>query len=217
MACCAQDSQTAAVSRRAVALVMAVAIVALLLTVFPTPAHSGRQSAQTSFRHESSNQSAFAWLVPARAPAAWRQLRLPAGAGVLSVPPLLHRVAGDEGTVSAALVSHDGAYLAYLNATPLQGGEHLDGWAKFRLERLRDDDARSARQRSTATMLHFGATGSCVIDDYVTKVGAHPFHEIACLVQGDGTGSVIVAAAPPSDWSRVGPLLERAISSYALS
>jgi len=207
-----------AVRRRAIALVMAPAIVALLLAVVFSSIQSGRQSAQTSsHRHEPTSESAFAWLVPARAPAAWRQLRLPAGAGVLSVPPLLHRVAGDAGTVSAALIAHDGAYLAYLNATPLQGGEHLDGWAKFRLEHLRDDDARSAREQSSATMLHFrGATGSCVTDDYVTKVGAHPFHEIACLVQGGGTGSVIVAAAPPSDWSRVGPVLERAISSYAL-
>ena len=67
-----------------------------------------------------------------------------------------------------------------------------------RLEHLRDDGARSARQISTAVMLHFrGGTGSCVIDDYVTDVGAHRFYEIACLVEGGGTGSVVVAATPP--------------------
>src|SRR6516162_9138627 len=41
-----------------------------------------------------------------------------------------------------------------------------------------------------------GGTGSCVIDDYTTRVGAHHFQEIACLVRGRHNGSVIVAAAP---------------------
>jgi len=57
-----------AVRRRAIALVMAPAIVALLLAVVFSSIQSGRQSAQTSsHRHEPTSESAFAWLVPARA------------------------------------------------------------------------------------------------------------------------------------------------------
>ncbi len=136
---------------------------------------------------------------------------------MLSVPLLLHEVAGDDGTVSAARLGRDGRYLAYLNATPLQGSEQLKGWPEFRLEHLRDDDARSDSEISSASMLHFrGGTGSCVIDDYVTDVGAHHFREIACLVEGGGTGSVVVAATPPSEWAHFGPLLERAVASYSV-
>jgi hypothetical protein len=62
-----------------------------------------------------------------------------------------------------------------------------------------------------------GGTGSCVIDDYVTQVKSHHFHEIACLVLGQGTGGVVVATAPPSEWERVGPQLERAISAYEVN
>jgi hypothetical protein len=134
----------------------------------------------------------------------------------LSVPPPLYAVAGDDGTVTAARFGRDGTYLAYLNATPLQGGEHLQGWAGFRLEHLRDDDARSAVEVSSASMLHFrGGTGSCIIDDYVADVGAHRFREIACLVEGGNTGSVVVAATPLSEWARFAPLLDRAIASYS--
>jgi hypothetical protein len=56
-------------------------------------------------------------------------------------------------------------------------------------------------------------TGSCVIDHYAT-VRAH-YREIACLVHGSRADTVVVGAALPGDWSRLGPQVERAISSFA--
>jgi len=67
-----------------------------------------------------------------------------------------------------------------------------------------------AAQVGTASV----GAGSCVIDDYVTKIGHHPFHEIACLVEGAKAGSVVVAAAPSSAGNRVNATLERVVSSY---
>ncbi|MCU1495002.1 MAG: hypothetical protein JWO62_2766 [Acidimicrobiaceae bacterium] len=160
---------------------------------------------------------AFSWLRPGPPPSGWRRLALPSGAAVLSFPPSLRPIKGDKTAVSAALIGHHGDFLAYLNATPQEGNEHLAGWAGSRIEHLREDDASSAHEDAAAEGLAFrGGHGSCVIDDYVTKVGHHPFREIACLVEGARGGSVIVAAAPPSTWSHVGATLQRAVSSYLL-
>src|SRR6476469_6715387 len=134
----------------------------------------------------------FPSLVPAAA-ASWPRLTLPNGTAVLSYPPSLRRSAGDTDAVSADQVSTDDTVQLYLNATPRQGAERLQGWAAFRLRLLRSDDAASAHQDSAARGVRFrGGTGSCVIDDYVTRIGAHHFEEIACLVQGRNGGSVIV-------------------------
>jgi hypothetical protein len=94
-------------------------------------------------------------------------------------------------------------------ATPRQGTEELAHWAAFRLELLRADVAATVRQDAAATGVKFrGGTGSCVIDDYITRIGTHHYQEIACLVQGQTSASVIVAADPapsksgrPSPWS----------------
>ena len=154
-------------------------------------------------------------LTAAPAPAGWARLALPGGTAVLSYPPSLHPVAGDQGSVSAARLSPAGRYLLYLNATPREGTENLRHWAAIRLGLLRSDDAASARQDAAATGVRFrGGTGSCVNDNYVTKIGAHHYEEIACLVQGRSSASVIVAAAPAAQWSRAGPLLERAVAAY---
>ena len=110
-----------------------------------------------------------------------------------------------------------GEYLGYLNATPLQGDERLQGWPTFRLDHLRDDDASSAHADAAVQQLHSGTTvRSCVIDDYVTRVDAHHFHEVACLVTQGHTGSVIVAATPTGDPAQVWPLLGRAVAAYPL-
>src|ERR1700722_1994699 len=103
----------------------------------------------------------------------------------------------------------------YLNATPRQGTEHLPHWAAFRLMLLRSDDAASAHEVDAAEGVKFrGGTGSCVIDDYVTRIGGHRYEEIACLVQGRTSASVIVAAAPSPMWARAPPLLFRAVAPY---
>ena len=59
-----------------------------------------------------------------------------------------------------------------------------------------------------------GGTGSCVIDAYVTRIGGHHYQEIACLVQGRTSASVIVAAAPAARWAQARPLLFRAVAAY---
>ncbi len=55
------------------------------------------------------------------------------------------------------------------------------------------------------------------MDDYVTRVGAHRFRELACLVAGPKGGSVIVAAAPVSGWDRVSSTLEQAVDAYVVN
>ena len=134
---------------------------------------------------------------------------------MLSYPPSLRRVAGDTDAVSAALLSPHGAFELYLNATPRQGAERQQHWAAFRLRLLRSDDAASAHEVSAAEDVKFrGGTGSCVIDAYVTRIGSHHYQEIACLVQGGTSASVIVAAAPAARWAQARPLLFRAVAAY---
>ena len=158
---------------------------------------------------------AFPSLVPAAAPAAWPHLALPNGTAVLSYPPSLRRIAGDTDAVSAAQVSTGGMFQLYLNATPRQGAERLQHWAAFRLRLLRSDDAASAHEVGAAEGVKFrGGTGSCVIDTYVTRIGGHHYEEIACLVQGRTSASVIVAAAPAAMWAQARPLLFRAVAAY---
>jgi hypothetical protein len=158
---------------------------------------------------------AFPALVPAAAPAGWAHQTLPNGSAVLSYPPSLRPIRGDADALSAAQVSTGGAFQLYLNATPRQGDEQLRGWAAFRLRLLTADDAASARELAAAQGVRFrGGTGSCVIDQYVTRIGAHRYQEIACLVQGRASASVIVAAAPAPAWAQASPLLFRAVAAY---
>jgi hypothetical protein len=154
-------------------------------------------------------------LSPAPPPAGWGSTALPNGTAVLSYPPTMRLVDGDQGSVSAARFGPRGGYLLYLNATPRQGGETLSNWSTYRLRFLTADDASQAQLDAHATDVKFrGGTGSCVRDNYVTKVGAHRFEELACIAQGRAGGSVIVAAAPASDWLRAAPVLVQAVSAY---
>lgn len=187
----------------ALAVIAGVVAIAITVIAFALPGRSAR--------------GAFPVLHPAAAPAGWRHLRLPNGTAVLSYPPWLRPVAGDKDAVSAARLSPDGAFQVYLNATPRQGTERLRHWAAFRLRLLRSDDAVSAHEVAAAQRVTFrGGTGSCVIDGYVTRIGAHHYDEIACLVQGRTSASVIVAAAPAATWARARPLLFRAVAAYAV-
>jgi len=151
----------------------------------------------------------------APAPADWHRASLPNGTAVLSYPPSLRRIASDADAVSVGRLSPAGSYLLYLNATPRQGAENLPHWAAFRLSLLRSDEASSVHQDGAASGVRFrGGTGSCVNDDYVTKIGTHHYEEIACLVYGKSGGSVVVAAAPAAQWPRMRPPLERAVAAY---
>ena len=157
----------------------------------------------------------FSWFVAQPAPASWQKITLPDGTGTLAAPPSLVRLPADPGTVAVGLPAGTGD-LIYLDATPRQGDETLPGWAAFRIAHLRDDDTASATLDAHAEHLTFvGGTGSCVLDDYVTQVGAHHYREIACLVQGAHGGSVIVAATPAADWDHYRPLLQQAVSAYS--
>jgi hypothetical protein len=195
--------RTARGGRYALAVIAAIAVTAIAVTVvaFALP---GRPPGR-----------AFPQLHPAAAPAGWHHLALPNGAAVLSYPPSLRPLAGDTDAVSAARLSPGGAFQLYLNATPRQGSERLQGWAGFRLRLLRSDDAASAHQDASAEGVKFrGGTGSCIIDDYLARIGGHHYQEVACLVQGRTSASVIVAAAPAAAWARARPLLLRAVAAY---
>src|SRR5215469_8347353 len=182
----------------------ALAVVAATAAIFVALAQPGHPAKRTLLP-----------LHPVAAPADWTRAALPNGTAVLSYPPALHPVAGDKGTVSAAQLGPGGAFQLYLNATPRQGAETLAHWAAFRLRFLRGDSAASAHLDGVAQRVRFrGGTGSCVIDDYTTRVGAHHFQEIACLVQSRHSGSVIVAAAPVATWAQARPLLLRTVAAY---
>ena len=187
--------------RYALAAIAAIAAIAVTLVAFALPGRSPGQ--------------AFPPLKPAAAPAEWPHAALPNGTAVLSYPPSLRPLAGDTDAVSVARLGPGGAFQLYLNATPRQGSERLQGWPAFRLRLLRSDDATSARQDAAAEGVQFrGGTGSCVIDDYITRIGGHHYEEVACLVQGRTSASVIVGAASAARWARARPLLFRAVAAY---
>jgi hypothetical protein len=194
-------ARTARRGKSLLAAITAMAAIAGTAVAFTLPGHSPGRAP---------------WpLRPVAAPAGWPHLTLPNGTAVLSYPPSLHRVAGDSDAVTAARLSPRGTIQLYLNATPRQGGEHLRNWAAFRLARLRSDDAASAHEVAAARGVQFrGGTGSCVIDDYRTRIGRHHYEEIACLVQGRTSATVIVAAAPAAMWAPARPLLFRAVAAY---
>jgi hypothetical protein len=145
------------------------------------------------------------------APASWRSQRIPSGA-VLFFPPGWQLVHGDAGTATAETVNPRGAVIGYLNITPRQSKETLTNWAHFRLAHNVGEGDRSLRREAVATGVRFRTgRGSCVRDSYTTSTGAR-YLELACLVKGMKS-SVIIAAAPPADWKRIGPLLEQSVSA----
>jgi len=161
----------------------------------------------------------FRWLVPAAAPSGWKRLSPPAGGAVLWYPPTLVRIKSDTASVSVAQKDRSGRIVVYLNATPKEGNQEQVGtWPTFRMQHDRGEDNR-VRLHAQAIALRFlaGAKGSCVIDDYYTRVIVHHYEEIACFVQGRTSASVIVAAALQSDWARAASLLERAVSAFRVS
>jgi len=188
----------------ALGLAVAAAIAALAFAFWPT-----RSATPTLLDR--------ATLVPAPAPRGSHHLTLPNSTAVLFYPPTMHPVSGDSDAVSAARLGPDGQYVLYLNATPRQGEESLQNWASYRLRVLRSDEASRASLDAAAGNQQFrGGTGSCVIDHYVTRVLAHHYTELACLVQGRTGASVIVAAAPTALWPSARAVLTQAVSGYTV-
>jgi hypothetical protein len=156
---------------------------------------------------------AFRWLHRGPAPRGWKLARLPSGAATFAYPRAWRPIRTDPGTVSVALIGRAGSIRGYLNATPRQGAETLANWPSFRIRHLREDDTREVRLIASAHDLRFGSRrGSCVIDSYRTSRAR--YREIACLVAGTRTGSVVVGASPSRTWAQPAVSLERAIASF---
>jgi hypothetical protein len=194
------------------ALLAAAAAVALMVSA----QGSGRSSAAMAPAAAVLPASLLASLRPAPAPAGWPASAIPSGAATLHRPPGFSPVEGDAGTVSFALRDAQGRYLGYLNVTPRQGEERLRGWAAFRLSRNREEGEGGVRALASREGVAFpGARGSCVIDDYTSRAGANPYRELACIVRGRRTESVLIAAALRPDWGRLAQSLARAAEALA--
>ena len=156
---------------------------------------------------------AFRWLHPQPAPRGWKVARLPSGAATFAYPRSWRPIRTDPGTASVALIGEGRSIRGYLNATPRQGTETPANWPSFRIHHLREDDSsKDVRLIASARGLRFrSGRGSCVIDSYRTT--RTRYREIACLVAGTRTSSVVVGAAPSKTWARQAETIERAIAS----
>jgi hypothetical protein len=156
----------------------------------------------------------FSWLDPGVAPEGWASSQLPGSPARLPVPPGWRREDGDAGTATEALRSSSGRFAGYLNATPRQGAESPRNWAEFRVDHNREEGDRDVRLLASATHLRFrSATGSCVLDSYLTESGSR-YREVACIVTGPGATTVIVGAAPPDRWPAQAATIEQAVDSF---
>jgi hypothetical protein len=145
-------------------------------------------------------------------PASWGVARVSAG-GALYYPPGWRLARGDVGTATAVLVDAGQRILGYLNLTPRRGGETLANWPTFRISHNIAEGERDVRREGTVYRVRFRTgIGTCVRDSYATVSSAR-FIELACLIRGLRAPTVIVGAAPPASWTRVSPLLYRAISA----
>jgi hypothetical protein len=186
-------------------LLLVAATIAALLAVWAGAA-AGHGSAN-------GRASAFRWLQPASAPRGWKLARLPSGAATFAYPRTWKPIRTDPGTASVALIGQAHSIRGYLNATPRQGTETLANWPTFRIEHLREEESsRGVHLIASAHRLSFrSGRGSCVIDSYRTS--RTRYREIACLVTGTHTSSVLVGAAPSKTWTHQAQAIERAIAS----
>jgi hypothetical protein len=159
------------------------------------------------------SSSRFGWLRPTSLPPGWSAARLPTGTATMAYPPHWRRIAGDPGTVSAALVGADDSIVGYLNATPRQANETLSNWATFRPNHNAHEGDRHVHTLAATHAMPFrSGHASCVIDTYRTSRAA--YREIACLVAGAGNATVIVAASTTAAWPDHHRQLERAVQAF---
>ena len=185
----------------------------LLVVAATVAAILGAWSAAAGTASVAGRAPAFRWLHPGPAPRGWKLARLPSGAATFAYPSTWRPIRTDPGTASVALIDRGKSIRGYLNATPRQGSETLANWPSFRIQHLREDDSsKDVRLIASAHGLGFrSGRGSCVIDSYRTTLTR--YREIACLVAGPRTSSVIVGAAPSKTWARQAATIQRAIAS----
>jgi hypothetical protein len=153
----------------------------------------------------------FMWLHTSTPRAGWKVARAPGGS-TFAYPPGWESIKTDPGTASVALL-RSGRTVAYLNATPRQGGETLANWSRFRPQHNLGEGDRGVRVTASTDHASFrSGRGSCVIDDYTTSKTT--YREIACLVSSPRASAVVVAAAPRTGWDHWAGTLERAVSSF---
>jgi hypothetical protein len=154
----------------------------------------------------------FRWLQPQHTPHGWKLARLPSGNATFAYPRTWRPIRTDPGTATVALLGHGRSIRGYLNLTPRQGTETLANWPSFRIEHLGDEGSTDVRLIASAHGLAFrSGRGTCVIDSYRTSRAR--YREIACLVAGTRTSSVVVGAAPSKTWAQQAGTIERAIAS----
>ena len=194
----------------------AIAIVLAAAAAVPLILGAGSSRARpTDTAIDTRPAGAFSWLHPGPPPAGWQQTTTAAGQATLFYPPGWKAIPGDKGTVTRSLRAPRGLYVGYLNATPQQGTEQLHGWAAFRIDHNREEGDTQVRQLAAAEGLAFtNAHGSCVIDDYLSKVRSNPYREIACLVTGHSHSDVFIGAALKPDWPTLSRSIERAASAF---
>jgi hypothetical protein len=195
--------------KRIAAVAAGLAVIGSVAAVAGAVGGSGDPSTSTTFR-----PSTFSWLDPGVAPKDWSSSQLPGSPARLPMPPGWRHEDGDAGTATEALRASSGRIAGYLNATPRQGSESLGNWSEFRLDHNRDEGEREVHLLAGATDLRFrSATGSCVLDSYLTESG-NRYRELACIVSGPSATTVIVGAAPPRRWGTEAPTIEQAIDSF---
>jgi hypothetical protein len=215
-----------AITRLSPRLVIGIVSAAVLIAaasigsaVGPASRAQGAGATEAGTAHSESASSAmlgsFGWLAKTAPPATWARVTAASGLGTLYLPPGFRTVDGDPGTLSVALRNSAGTYLGYLNVTPRQGDETLRHWAAFRLSHLLADDAISVHEDAAVQSVRTAAAvRSCVTDDYMTTIGHHHFHEVACYVTSSSVSSVVIAATPSGDPAHVWTHLERAVAAY---
>jgi hypothetical protein len=177
-------------------------------------AHASGAASGSEGKPAARSGEAFSWLAPAPAPKTWTAATIASGGATLFYPANWRPIPGDRGTVTAALRDSRGLYRGYLNVTPRQGAEQLAGWAAFRTRRNTREGDRQTHALAAAEGLRFShARGSCVIDDYLSRVGSHPYREVACIVAGSRFTSVFIGATLVRDWPTLGRVIERAASA----
>ena len=164
-----------------------------------------------------SNLDSFGWLRPSQPTHGWLRAEPASGGATLAYPSSFKNVKADTGAVSVAVTTGSSVYLAYMNVTPRQGSEQLNDFAAFRVDRLSDENVNVHLDAAKEAVRFVGGTGTCVVDDYMTRVGHNHYQEISCLVAGRHGTYGIVAAALTDQWTKWSAVLRQAVASFTVN